>query len=245
MCVCVCWVQYRSVCVGCSTCTIFCVTWLDCTSDKGDTHLRELPLFLCLKQCSAMRRKSDHFGRCEITIYHENDRQTNWEEHISNMPPYASDTFWEIGCQQRDLQEAPFIQLESVWPLKTNWVCLLVHCIYRYLLRFIYLFFCSFFKKKHLFRLICLWHWVLFFVLLTVSLVYLHPVNVLNVWAKREQKINASTAVWHFAAARLSHFEEKPKGGLLAAAPGAVRERGLMTEKREGLQGFSTIFSCY
>lgn len=85
----------------------------------------------------------------------------------------------------------------------------------------------------------------LFFVLLTVSLVYLHPANVLDVWAKREQKINASTAVGHFAAARLSHFEEKPKGGLLAVAPGAVRERGLMTEKREGLQGFSTIFSCY
>lgn len=89
----VCVVSSMEACVWAVVRALFFVTWLDCTSDKGDTHFRELPLFLCLKQCSAMRRKSDHFGRCEITIYHENDRQTNWEEHISNMPPYASDTF--------------------------------------------------------------------------------------------------------------------------------------------------------
>lgn len=40
-------------------------------------------------------------------------------------------------------------------------------------------------------------------------------------------------------------LRSRPKGQLLAAVPGAERESGLKTDKGEGLQGFSTIYSCY
>ena len=40
-------------------------------------------------------------------------------------------------------------------------------------------------------------------------------------------------------------LKREPKGQLLAVSPGAERERGLKTDKGEGLQGFTTIYSCY
>lgn len=115
----------------------------------------------------------------------------------------------DISCQQRDIHEALYIQLKSVWPFKKNWVCLLQRCIYRYLLWFIYQFLCVFKIFIHrsftnvFFFLSFFW---------TVSFINLHLTKKeLEVWPKREQKINASTAVWHFVGARLSHFEGNPK----------------------------------
>ena len=39
----------------------------------------------------------------------------------------------------------------------------------------------------------------------------LHQAEELGVRTIREQKINASTAVWHFTRAPLSHIESNPK----------------------------------
>lgn len=158
---------------------LFFVTWLECTSDKGDTHLRELPLFLCLKWklllswCSGTRRTG------EIRpLWETGDNQIPWKWQADRLGgtcfQYAAlckRYIREISCQQRDTHEAPFIQLKICLTFKKkNWVCLLQHCIYRYLLWFIYQFLCMF--LEYLFTLIYLCHWIYFF--LTVSLVNLH-----------------------------------------------------------------------
>lgn len=69
----------------------------------------------------------------------------------------------------------------------------------------------------------------------------LHPAEELGVWTIREQKINASTAVWHFTGARLSHIERNPKDSFKLRLLG-LKERGLKADKREGLQGFFSWF---
>lgn len=58
---------------------------------------------------------------------------------------------------------------------------------------------------EYLFTLIYSWHFF-YFIFLTVSLVNLRQVKEWDVWTEREQKIDASTAVWHLARAWLSHF---------------------------------------
>lgn len=107
---------------------LFFVIWLECPSDKGDTHLRELPLFLCLKWklllswCSGTRRTGEIRPLWETG---DNQIPRKWQadrlggtcfQYAALCKRYIR----EISCQQRDTHEAPFIQLKSVWPLKKN-----------------------------------------------------------------------------------------------------------------------------
>lgn len=84
-------------------------------------------------------------------------------------------------------------------------------------------------------------------------ILFISNVFLVNLWRAREcavrtgreQKTDASTAVWHLAGPDCPTSKREPKGQLLAVSPGAERERGLKTDKGKGLQGFTTIYSCY
>lgn len=135
---------------------LFFVTWIECTSEKGDDHLRELPLRLSLKWKLLLPWRSGTRKTWEIRPPRETwDNRIPWkwqagltdrEEHVSNMPPYASDTFEKLAVKRGPLKRL----LSSSWNLsdllkKSKRICLLLRCIYRYLLWFIsfYVCFCN------------------------------------------------------------------------------------------------------
>lgn len=68
---------------------------------------------------------------------------TDWEEHVSNMPPYASDTFEKLAVKRQHCSWGSLHPAEICLTFKRKLrVCLLLHCIYRYMLWFIYQFLC-------------------------------------------------------------------------------------------------------
>lgn len=127
----------------------FCdMPWMH-TRQKEVLFFRELPLFLCLKngsrsrgdvQVHARREESDCFERREISRIH-----WKWQadQLLGTCFQYATLCKWyteEISCQLRH-SRGPFHPAEISLTFKTNWVCLLMSCIRKYLPWFIYHFF--------------------------------------------------------------------------------------------------------
>lgn len=74
---------------------------------------------------------------------------TDREEHVSNMPSYASDTFEKLAVKGKPFMRVPFIQRKSVWPLKKSFPASVLYVlefvmVYRFYVLFFwgYLFIC-------------------------------------------------------------------------------------------------------
>lgn len=184
---------------------------------------------------------SERLGRHEITIYHKKWQAGRLGGTCFQYAVLCKRYIWEISCQQRDTHEAPFIQLKSVWPLKKvslpSSILFIGIC-------------CGLFIS-----FVCVWFWNIyshwftygigFFFLLTCLPCKPAPSKrvgcVDKTWAENECILCSVTFCKDLAVP----LRSQPKGQLLAVAPGAERESGLKTDKGEGLQGFSTIYSCY
>lgn len=125
---------------ACVSGAAFSVIWGQYTPYKADAHLRALPFFLCPRML--FRYKED--SRNQITVgavgavgamgwLHIQKMTSSPFSSVYSVPSYASDTF-EIWAVYIDVNDASFIL-----QLKSNWVCLLWHCIcvYYYLFFFV------------------------------------------------------------------------------------------------------------
>lgn len=191
--------------------------WGQYTPYKADTHLRALPFFLCTRMLFRYKEGS----RNQIAVgavgamgwLHIQKMTSSPFSSVYSVLSYASDTF-DIWAVYIDVNDASFIL-----QLKSNWVCLLWHCICVYYYLF---FFCICWNMLHIYLFIALDFFLFSFAHVPRNL---HLAEEVGVWTIREQKINASTAVWHFTRAPTVPLWIEPKGQLLAEVPGPERKR--------------------
>lgn len=136
--------------------------WLDLNAHqrRRDTHLKELPLLFCLKWKLLLLLHSGTRRTGKFRLPRETRGNTiawKWqagltdrEEHVSNMPPYAS----KMSCLGRATCETPFIWLKSIWPFKRK--SFLSFTLYLKVFVMVYL--SDYISMEYLFTLIYSWH---------------------------------------------------------------------------------------